>query len=296
PCVLVLLLSLISGIMQSLPWSSAGLRLSASIGIDPVELWRSVLLLQCIGIVLTIVIAFLLAKREKKAGAGISDEEFEELRESILTDSKLKVSKAVFWFDIIFTIALIIVLLTGWVNSNLAFCLATVIALLVNYKSPKEQAKKIKEFGANSIYMITIIFSIGILAGITSGTGMIVDLANALLNVLPSGFEVALLPVISIISFPMTVVLGSDTVYAVIAPLLVNITGTYGASALQVAQAIIIGATVSANFSFCNPAPYLCLGMAGVEMRDHLKHSFLWGWIVCIVLALIAIVTGMYMV
>ncbi|MCD8156304.1 MAG: hypothetical protein LUD53_02420, partial [Clostridiales bacterium] len=123
-----------------------------------------------------------------------------------------------------------------------------------------------------------------------------VDLANALLNVLPSGFEVALLPVISIISFPMTVVLGSDTVYAVIAPPLVNITGTYGASTLQVAQAIIIGATVSANFSFCNPAPYLCLGMAGVEMRDHLKHSFLWGWIVCIVLALIAIVTGMYMV
>ena len=294
PCALILFLSLISGVMQSLPWSSAGLRLSAAIGIDPVELWRSVLPLQIFGILFTLALCFYIAKREKKKGAGVSDEEFQELLRSVVDNSTLKVSKGVFFFDVVFTVVLIFVLLMGWLNSNIAFCLATVIALMVNYRDPKSQVKKIKEFGANSIYMITIIFAIGILAGITGGTGMITALADALLGILPESLVKSLLSIVSLLSFPMTVLLGSDTVYAVISPLLQGVTAPYGATALQIAQAVIIGATISANFSFCNPAPYLGLGLAGVEMRDHLKYSFLWGWLVCILMSIGAILMGMY--
>ena len=294
PCALILFLSLISGIMQSLPWSSAGMRLGAALGINAVDLWRTVVPLQIVGIVFTLALCFVLAKLEKKRGAGVSNEEFKALLTSVVNNSELKVRKSVFWFDIVFTVALIVVLLMGWLNPNLAFCVATVIALMVNYGTPKAQVKKIKEFGGNSIYMITIIFAIGIMAGITGGTGMIAAIANALLNVLPEGFHTVLLPIVSFISFPLTVVLGSDTVYAVIAPLLQGVTAPFGATALQVAQALIIGATVSANFSFCNPAPYLGLGLAGVEMRDHLKYSFLWGWAACILMSLVAVLLNLY--
>jgi CitMHS family citrate-Mg2+:H+ or citrate-Ca2+:H+ symporter len=288
PQALLLMAALASGAMNVTPWCSSVLRLTSAVGLDPQEMWLYVLPLQVLALLLTYASVIVVGRAERKNGAGMTDEEFAEMKKTIDEPAVISVSQRVLVFDMVLTAVLIGLLLSGKVTSNLGFMVAFAIALVVNYPNVKQQNAKIREYGGAALNMIVIIFSIGILVGVTSGTGMIEGMANTLVAVIPESLGGHLPFVMSVFSVPISMVLGSDTVYLVLAPIMGNIVMAYGGTMISISAALLMGAALSANLTLIGPTPYLALGLADVEMGSHLKYSFKYVWAIGIIVSIFA--------
>ena len=149
------------------------------------ELWRYVLPLQIVCLILSYLVVIPLARLEHKNGAGMTAEEFQSLKATLNQPVETKVSMKVIYFDIALTIAILIAMLSGIIKSNLGFMVALAVALVVNFPNPKEQTKKVKEFGGTALNMIMIIFSIGVLVGVLKDSGMMDGMVALILAIIP---------------------------------------------------------------------------------------------------------------
>ena len=284
---LIMISGMAAGAMNMLPWCAAILRLAQAIEVDTFAMWKYCLPLQIAGVVATILVVFPVAAMERKHGAGLSDEEFVALKESTLGSINVTVSKGIFWFDVILTVALLAVMLTGVMSAAMAFMIADAVMLVVNYRTTKEQVAQIKKYGGNALFMIAIIFAIGVMTGILKGTGMMTAMVNAILSVIPESLGSHLAIVVALIAVPLSICLGSDSMYMAFAPLLVNVGLPFGIPAMGMGAGILFGACYSAQLCLVGPTPYLALGLANVEMRDSLKYSIGWVWAVGIVVVIL---------
>ncbi len=292
PQALLLMAALATGSMNVTPWCSSILRLTSAVPMGPQELWLYVLPLQIFALVVTGATAIFIAKVERKNGAGMSDEQFSELKRKLEKPAETHVSAKVIVFDMLLTVLLIALLLTGVLSVNVGFMIAFAIALVVNYPNVKEQRDKIREYGGRALRMICIIFSIGVLVGVMNEAGMIESMAHTIVSVLPKSMGTHLSFIVSLFSVPLSMIVGSDTVYLVIAPLLSNIVTAYGGSIAALSAALLMGAAISANLCLVAPTPYLALGLSDVTMSSHLRYSFKYVWVVGILISLFAGILG----
>lgn len=297
PTLLVLYVGLVSGVENMLPWTSALARVSAATGVDPYEIWRSLLPVQIVGMVIMYASCFVVGPLLKKKGYGMTDEEFAQLKEDMLkpADPVLKVSKGVLAFDMILTLVMVVSMLLGWINSNLCFMIGLALALLANCKGgTREMTAQIKKHGATALNMCMIIFSIGLLVGVMKDSGMMSAMTNTLLGLVPESLSTHLMFIISALSVPLSMVVGSDTLYMVMSPIFAEMSVAFGGTALNAANACVIGACIAANLCLVAPTPYLALGLAGVDMKDNLKSCFVPTWVLGIVLAVVGAIFGCY--
>jgi len=295
PTLLLLLVGLDSGIVNMLPWSSAVMRLCAATSIDPYQTWYTILPVQIIGLVLLWILCFPLGKYLKKKGYGMTDEEFAEMKAGMMKPAEIKISHGLLTFDMLFTLALIVVMLLGYLSANVAFMIGLAIVLITNFwNRPKDQVAEIKKHGGNALYMVMIIFTIGVLVGVMNGTKMMEAMTQTLLGIMPQSVGKHLPFINGLISVPLSMCVGSDTVYMVMAPILGQMTVAYGGTMTQSGLGLMIGSCIAANLALIGPTPYLALGLAGVEMKDHLKANFLPTWAMGVVLAVIAAIIGVY--
>ena len=296
PIIMMLYIALVSGVVNMLPWTSALARVSASTGVDARQLWTTLIPTQIVGIVLLYASCFVVGPILKKKGFGMTDEEFAELKANMLKESDpvLKVSRGVLYFDMVFLVILVICLLKGWINTNVAFMIGLAIALIVNCKDAREMTSQIKKHGSNALNMVMIIFSIGMLVGVMKDTGMMQAMTNTLMSLVPESMGTHLTFLIALISVPLSMVVGSDTLYMVMAPIFGNMAMAYGGTMMAGAAACTVGACVAVNLCMVAPTPYLALGLCGVEMKDNLKYCFLPTWILGIVLAIVGALSGAF--
>lgn len=295
PIILLLYIALVSGVENMLPWTSALARVTAAVdGVEAYPLWQSLLPAQIIGLILLFASCFVVGPMLKKRGAGMSDEKFAELRSGMQAAKEpvLKVSKAILFGDMALLVVLVFCLLMGWINTNVAFMIGLSLALIMNCKGPKEMTAQIKKHGANALNMVMIIFSIGMLVGVLDGSGMMKAMTNTLVGLMPESVGSHLSFIIAMISVPLSMVIGSDALYMVVAPILAPVAVSFGGTAMAAAAACTIGACCAVNLCLVAPTPYLALGLCGVEMKDNLKYCFIPTWILSIILGIIAALTG----
>ena len=296
PVLLLLYVGLVSGVVNMLPWTSALARVSAATGVEAREIWTTLLPVQIAGLVILYGSCFVIGPILKKKGYGMSDEEFAELKVGMLkpVDPVLKISKGVMAFDIILTIVLVLSMLFGWINTNVAFMVGLSLALITNCKSAKEMTSQIKKHGSNALNMVMIIFSIGMLVGVMKESGMMSAMTNTLVGMLPESMGKHLTFLIALLSVPLSMLVGSDTVYMVMTPIFGEMAVAFGGTALQACCATVIGSCIAANLCLVGPTPYLALGLAGVEMQENLKKNFVPTWVLGIVLAIFGAIIGAF--
>ncbi len=290
--VLVFLVSASAGVMNVLPWCSAMLRASASTGLDAVEIWNTMLPLQVIGALVLIVMDLVIAGFERRNHSGMTDEEFLELKEKLKKPVPMKVPRGVLVFDILFTIGLIVLLLMGKVNSTMGFMIGLAVILVVNFPKVKEQEAQIKKHGATAYPLVLVIFSLGVLIGIMKNTGMVDAIAHSLIALIPPDGGRIIPFIYGLVGVPISVVLGSDCCYSILAPIIGTIAAQSGGSMMQAVVAVLLGSSFAANITFIGPAPYLSVGLAGITMREHLKYSLKYLWLICVILTLAAAALG----
>lgn len=74
---------------------------------------------------------------------------------------------------------------TGIVTSYVAFLIALSLALAVNYPDLKLQDKLIKKHAPAALIISATLFSAGAMVGIFDGTGMLTEMATAIMSVIP---------------------------------------------------------------------------------------------------------------
>ena len=292
PTALLLIISMSSAMLNMNPWCPPAMTLGASIGIDPQAVWRTLIPVQLVGVVLLVGLCFIIGKQERSRGAGISGAEFEELKKTFDQPSPVTVSKPVLIFDIVLTVVLIAAMLLAWAPAYVCFMVALSIALVVNFRGSRAQTDALRRHGGTAINMVLIMMSIGVLTGIIQHTGMIDGMATAILSILPESLGSHLVFIVSLISPLLGIALGNAATHTAMAPVLAGVVVQYGSTAGQLAVGLIIGTSLAANLSLVGAGPYLALGLADVEMGQHLKYSFKWMMLMNLLMVIAAALLG----
>lgn len=292
PVCIVFVLTIMSGAMNITPWCASMLRVTSVTGLDAQVLWRYLAPVQVCAIIGGLLMMIPVAFFEKKNGAGMTDEEFQELKASLEQPAKVSVSRPVLIFDMALTAVMIADLLLGWFGTALGFIVAFGLALVVNYHTVKEQGAKIKQYGGPAINMVMTIIAIGVLVGVMNGTGMIEGMTNAILAILPASLGKHLCFLVSLFVVPINTIIGSDNVYFALTPIMQSIVSTYGVTDLALATSIVVPCALGAGITLIGPSPYLALGLADCTMGEHLKYSFKWICLLAVICMIFAAVIG----
>ncbi|MCD7906831.1 MAG: citrate:proton symporter, partial [Clostridium sp.] len=190
PTVLLLLCGAATGIMNLVPWGGPTIRAATTANVDATELWIKMIPMQVFGLVSLIGIAVFMGVVETKrlAKLGLVQTEAEEAAEEASVDLSLKRPKLL-WFNLLFTIVLIIALVQKWLPTYAVFMVGTIIVLAVNYPDPQLQQKRIQAHAPSSIMLTVTLLCAGIFLGVMTQTGMVLEMSKVLINALPVGLQ-----------------------------------------------------------------------------------------------------------
>lgn len=299
PLLLMLLTVLSIGVMNLLPWAGPIGRAASVLNMDPVELWRPLIPLQLVEIVLLFIVGALFGLREKKriAKRGADEQTLKEVAateeaasapsdEESMQES-LKRPKLL-WLNLLLTAALVAVLMSGILPSGLVFMIGLAIALPLNYRSVDEQMARVKAHAPNALMMAGIILAAGSFLGILEGTGMLEAMADDIVNVLPGLLVPYLHLIIGFFGVPFDLMLSTDAYYFALVPIIEQIVSGFGVESTTIIYTLVVGNIIGTMVSPFAPALWLGLGLARIEIGEHLKYSFFWVWGFSILLLIVA--------
>lgn len=294
PTVLLLLCGAATGIMNLVPWGGPTVRAATTANVDATELWIRMIPMQAFGLVALIGIAAFLGvvetKRLAKLGLTV-DESVEEENAGKDSDTSLK-RPNLLWFNLLFTLILIVALVRKWLPTYAVFMVGTIIALAVNYPDPQLQQKRIQAHAPSSIMLTVTLLCAGIFLGVMTQTGMVLEMSTVLINALPESLQRYLHYIVGALGAPLGMVLGPDPYYYGIMPIIGQIVEPFGVTLETVGRAMLIGENVGLSVSPVVPPTFLAIGLAGVELKDHIKFSFLPLWALSIAMMIFAILLG----
>mgnify|MGYP000702333210 FL=1 len=290
--ILLCLTGACMGVMNLLPWGGPVARAATVLSMDANDLWHILIPIQIVGLIFNIVVAVLLGMLAIKQGAGAGKgEKVEQDQKTKDEEIALRRPKLLF-FNLALTIALIAVLSAGLVTSYVAFMIALSLALAVNYPNLKTQDKLVKKHAPAALIISATLFSAGAMVGIFDGTGMLTEMANAIMSIIPGFLGQFIHIIFGILALPLGLCIGTDAYFYGIMPLVMQVGETYGVASLSTALTMVIGKNLALMVSPLVPATYLAIGLTDVELKDHMKFSIPIYWGISIVMLVIGVILG----
>jgi citrate-Mg2+:H+ or citrate-Ca2+:H+ symporter, CitMHS family len=279
------------GPLHLVPWSGTSARAISTLKSDAVHIFNPNIPSILGGVIWVLFVAYWFGMKERKR-LGIVDFDYNPKDELTKEQHQLRRPKLLI-FNALLTISLIFVLIKGWIPAPALFVCASMIALIINYPKLTEQAKVLKSHGTNIFLVSSMIFAAGIFSGILSGSKMIDEMAASLVALVPQQ-HANLLPVLTAItSLPASILFTPDAYYFGAVPILSQTASQFGMDPLEIGRAALLGQmTVGFPISPLTASTFLLIGLSGVELSEHQKHTFLWAWGTTIVMTLVALITG----
>ena len=297
PTTLLLICVTAMGVMNLLPWGGPTMRAASVLGIEANVLWMRILPMQAVGIVIALFTAFFWGMMEKKRGAGIDStlemEDYDMLEESASTSELGDLARPkLLFFNIGLTLLVIYCLVFLKVPSYLTFMVGCVIALLVNYPGAKLQNKIIKSHSGPALMMASTILAAGVFLGVLEQSEIMNHMANILASFIPQSMGRFMPLIIGVLSVPLTMLFCTDSYFYGLLPVLISVGNSFGVDPVHTAIAMVVCRNCATFISPVVPATFLGVGLAGVEIKDHIKDSFLWIWGVSLVCLVAGVVLG----
>ena len=290
--ILLCLTGACMGVMNLLPWGGPVARAATVLSMDANDLWHILIPIQIVGLIFNIVVAVLLGMLAIKQGAGAGKgEKVEQDQKTKDEETALRRPKLLI-FNLALTIGLIAVLSAGLVTSYVAFMIALSLALAVNYPDLKTQDKLVKKHAPAALIIYATLFSAGAMVGIFDGTGMLTEMANAIMSIIPGFLGQFIHIIFGILALPLGLCIGTDAYFYGIMPLVMQVGETYGVASLSTALTMVIGKNLALMVSPLVPATYLAIGLTDVELKDHMKFSIPIYWGISIVMLVIGVIFG----
>ncbi len=296
PTVLLLICITAMGVMNLLPWGGPTMRTASVLGIEANVLWMELIPMQIVGILLSLATAVFWGIVEKKQGAGLGSTrqvDYGEGDEHIPTEEEKNelARPKLFWFNIILTLAVVIALVFLKVPAYYTFMVGCVLALFVNYPGAKRQKKIINSHAAPALMMASTILAAGVFLGVLEESGIMDQMAIVLASFIPVSMGKFLPIIIGILSAPLGLVFCTDSFFYGLLPILIQVGAKFGVDPLHIGISMVVCKNFATFISPVVPATFLGVGLAGVEIKDHIRTSFLWIW----VLSIICLFAGLFM-
>jgi len=282
------------GVMNLLPWGGPTMRAASVLGVEPNDLWGQIVPMQVVGLVLAVGTAIFWGFQEKKRIAKLGDAAVEDAGKYDDSDSEEKNNELArpknFLFNVILTLAVIIVLVMDIFPSYYVFMVGCALGILVNYRGKKLQNSIIKSHAASGLTMASTIMCAGVFLGVLSKSGIMEKMAVVMASFIPASMGRFLPIIIGVLSVPLALLFDTDSYFYGLLPVLVSVGNQFGVNPAHIAIAMVVCRNCATFISPVAPATYLGIGLAGVEIKDHIKYCFGWQWgvsIVCLVAGLI---------
>lgn len=282
------------GVMNLMPWGGPTMRAASVVGIEPNDLWFRLMPMQAVGLVLAVLTALFWGIREKNRIAKLGDAACEDAdryddSESGTRDESLARPQN-FIFNVVLTLAVIVVLVLDILPTYYVFMIACVLALFVNYPGKKLQSKIIKSHAAAGLSMASTIMCAGVFLGVLQQSGIMEEMAVVMANFIPVQLGRFLPIIIGVLSVPLALLFDTDSYFYGLLPVLMSVGNQFGVDPVHIAIAMVVCRNCATFISPVAPATYLGIGLAGVEIKDHIKYCFKWQWgvsAVCLIAGLL---------
>ena len=308
PTTLLRIAVLAMGVLNLMPWAGPTMRAASVLGIEAGSLWGTLIPVQIFGIVLCLGHAVLAGFQEKARGAGLTGKLAKEEGEVVVDTAAADASRnelarpKLFWFNLILTIAVIALLIKDIFPSYVPFMFGVAIAILVNYPGAKMQKKVINLHAGPALMMCSTLMGAAVLMGILVKTvnsadgneiaSVVTNMSSLITMILPAALGRHLPIVIGILSVPLALAFDTDSYFYGMLPVMIGIGAEFGVQALPIAVAMVVCRNCATFISPMVPATLLGIGLADIDIKDHIKASFMYVWAFSIICMLFAIILG----
>jgi len=287
-----------AGVMNILPWGGPTLRAITALNSNVQNMFIPLIPSLVAAIIFSITVAVYLGRKEKKrlslVDSNINSENNININHKNVDteDNDLKRPK-LFVINIILILAVISLMISTILDPAPAFIIATALALVINYPDSKTQKLVVDKHAPSAVMMASMLFAAGAFTGIIKGTGMLDAMAQALVNIIPKGLGNKLPLLTGLTSMPLSFVFDPDSYYYGVLPVLGSAVEAFGVDAVMVGRASIIGQmTTGFPISPLTGSTFLLIGLAGVDLAEHQKSTFIWLFLATIIMLVVALVTG----
>jgi CitMHS family citrate-Mg2+:H+ or citrate-Ca2+:H+ symporter len=330
PVVLTVVACLANGVLNIVPWGGPTIRAATVLKVSPNELFIPMVPGMIAGLLTVLILAYLLGRSEQKRlqAAGVT---MASVSESVSVDQRVKVGGGdlgvvpphpggsadaeldyeednpdmisgldpnrstlrpkLIWFNLILTLALLVMLGLDLFPLPLLFMIASAIALVVNFRNHHDQSERIKAHASSIVAVVAMVFAAAVLVGVLEGTGMVTAMAEAIVSIVPPALGPWFAVITGILSMPFTFFMSNDAFYFGVLPILSEAASQYGITPVQMARASIIGQPVHLTSPLV-PAMLLLISLARVDLADFHKKA-IWRAAVCsLVMFGVAIIMG----
>ncbi len=298
PLILPSIAVMQNSVMNIIPWGGPTGRVLASLQVDVGDVFVPLIPGMIVGTIWVCFIAYRWGLKER-ARLGIIEIDNTAHAEMVAASEDPAIEKLkrpnMFWANLALTTVLMVSLIAGMLPLAILFMIGTGLALLINYRSLKEQQERIIANGANAMPVVAMGFAAGIFMGVMDGSKMVTAMAKTLIDSIPPSMGPHMAFISALVSLPGTFFLTNDAYYFGVLPVLAKAAAAYGISPEEMGRAALIGQGAHL-LSPLVPSTYLLVGLNKVEFGDLQKYallpaigiSFLW-LITCVLLGSIRI-------
>jgi len=194
------------------------------------------------------------------------------LTDTALDPNRESLRPQLFWFNLVLTVAIMVLLVVDVVPLPYLFMVGSAVALVVNFPRMTDQAKMLVSHSSSIIAVVSMVMAAAVLTGILSGTGMVDAMSQWLVDVIPPS-------------------MGNDAFYFGVLPVLTETGAHYGIPAVDMARASITGQPVHMQSPLV-PAILLLVSLAGVQLGDHHKKVLWRALVVSLVMLVVGVLVG----
>ncbi|PAT11981.1 CitMHS family transporter [Corynebacterium hadale] len=306
--VLLTLVALSASVMNMIPWGGPVGRAASVIEATPNEIWAHLLPAQGIAIVLVFLVAagFGLSEKRRISKRSLHDatatvdvnaiaDEFRrsQAEERAKFNLTPRTGTWVTAVNVIVTLTLIGVLVSGITSPGPAFLVGTALLLITNFATLDDQNDVLRRHAPTALSMAGVILAAAMFLGVLDGTGMLEQIALSLISVLPASVGAYIHVIVGLLGVPLDLATSTDAYYFSVLPIVQETSAAFGVSGMGAATAMIVGNVIGTFVSPFSPALWLGLGLAGANMGKYIRVAFPLCWGFSVVLVLGAFATGM---
>lgn len=262
PVVLTCVAGLINGTVNILPWGGPTVRAAAALGLEPSEVFVPMIPSLIAGVVVCLGFAWMLGLAERRrlgtvgvpVAAGDSDTDQTSMAGTMLNPDRETLRPQLIWFNLILTVAVMVLLVIVIFPLAYVFMVGAAIALVVNFPKVKDQAHEMVAHSSSIVAVSGMVFAAACLVGVLSGTGMVDAMGEWITTVIPDSLGGYLAPITGLLSMPFTFFMSNDAFYFGVLPVLSESAAHYDIEPVQMAQASITGQPVHMQSPWSPPS------------------------------------------
>ena len=285
---------LMNTIMNLLPWGGPTARVISVLGeVSEQSILNALLPGMGVAIIYMLGVAYYLGLKERKR-VGIqhlNHEEIEALTKPATPEEEALKRPKLIWINAILTVGAVVMLVLGTFPSVFIFLVGTALAVLINYRSIKDQKARISDNAGDALQVSILVMAAGIFMGLFTNSGMSDALASSMIYLIPEQMGRWWGLVTAVISAPGTFFLSNDAFYYGVLPVFAEAGYRYGYTALELVTASLLGQA----FHLLSPLVafiYLLLNLTGLDMGEWQKQCAKWAIGIFVIFIAMAAITG----